>query len=195
MYRHPTFYAIPDDVAAHMTEIPTTHATRRSPTSPKINGGRSAPDSTDPLCWCRHSRPRRHRRPTTSPPTARCSVTTRSIASHRLQQWVSARPELEEEAALANIALDLLGQARFLLARAGTVDGSGRTEDDYAFLRAPAAVPATCALRRDRRQRLRFAHARGCSCSAWRLAAAAGSATGISGPGAGRHRGQGRERD
>jgi len=60
------------------------------------------------------------------------------LMSHRLQQWVGHAPELEEEAALANIALDLLGQARFLLARAGTVDGSGRTEDDYAFLRGPA---------------------------------------------------------
>jgi len=60
------------------------------------------------------------------------------LMSHRLQQWVGHAPELEEEAALANIALDLLGQTRFLLARAGTVDGSGRTEDDYAFLRGPA---------------------------------------------------------
>jgi ring-1,2-phenylacetyl-CoA epoxidase subunit PaaC len=60
------------------------------------------------------------------------------LLSHRLQQWVAHAPELEEEAALANIALDLLGQARFLLARAGTVDGSGRTEDDYAFQRGPA---------------------------------------------------------
>ena len=60
------------------------------------------------------------------------------LMSHRLQQWVAHAPELEEEAALANIALDLLGQARFLLARAGTVDGSGRTEDDYAFQRGPA---------------------------------------------------------
>ena len=59
------------------------------------------------------------------------------LMSHRLQQWVAHAPELEEEAALANIALDLLGQARFLLARAGTVDGSGRTEDDYAFQRGP----------------------------------------------------------
>ncbi len=57
------------------------------------------------------------------------------IMSHRLQQWLARAPELEEETALANIALDLLGQARLLLARAGAADGSGRTEDDYAFLR------------------------------------------------------------
>jgi len=55
------------------------------------------------------------------------------IMSHRLQQWLARAPELEEETALANIALDLLGQARLLLTRAGTADGSKRTEDDYAF--------------------------------------------------------------
>jgi ring-1,2-phenylacetyl-CoA epoxidase subunit PaaC len=58
------------------------------------------------------------------------------IMSHRLQQWLARAPELEEETALANIALDLLGQARLLFARAGTADGSKRTEDDYAFFRS-----------------------------------------------------------
>ena len=55
------------------------------------------------------------------------------IYSHRLQQWVTRLPELEEETALANIGLDLLGQARMLLARAGTI--LGRTEDELAFFR------------------------------------------------------------
>jgi len=55
------------------------------------------------------------------------------IMSHRLQQWLARAPELEEETALANIALDLLGQARLLLSRAGAADGTGRGEDDYAF--------------------------------------------------------------
>jgi len=55
------------------------------------------------------------------------------IYSHRLQQWVSRLPELEEETAVANIALDLLGQARLLLARAGGI--TGRTEDQLAFFR------------------------------------------------------------
>src|ERR1700689_4604277 len=55
------------------------------------------------------------------------------IYSHRLQQWVTRMPELEEETAIANIALDLLGQARMLLTRAGTI--LGRTEDDLAFQR------------------------------------------------------------
>jgi ring-1,2-phenylacetyl-CoA epoxidase subunit PaaC len=57
------------------------------------------------------------------------------IYSHRLQQWMTRLPELEEETALANIALDLLGQARLLLARAGQAEDSGRQEDDLAFFR------------------------------------------------------------
>ncbi len=63
------------------------------------------------------------------------------IYSHRLQQWMTRLPELEEETALANIALDLLGQARMLLARAGQAEGAadaegrGRSEDELAFFR------------------------------------------------------------
>ena len=58
------------------------------------------------------------------------------IYSHRLQQWLTRMPELEEETALANIALDLLGQARMLLARAAKADPSlGGDEDALAFLR------------------------------------------------------------
>ena len=57
------------------------------------------------------------------------------VYSHRLQQWMTRMPELEEETALANIALDLLGQARMLLARAGLAEGEGRQEDQLAFFR------------------------------------------------------------
>ncbi|AYY14914.1 phenylacetate-CoA oxygenase subunit PaaI [Actinobacteria bacterium YIM 96077] len=57
------------------------------------------------------------------------------IMSHRLQQWCTWLPELEEEVAVANIALDLLGQARLLLTRAGAADGGGHGEDYYAFFR------------------------------------------------------------
>jgi ring-1,2-phenylacetyl-CoA epoxidase subunit PaaC len=57
------------------------------------------------------------------------------VYSHRLQQWMTRMPELEEETALANIALDLLGQARMLLARAGQAEGRGRDEDRLAFFR------------------------------------------------------------
>src|SRR6201992_4095554 len=55
------------------------------------------------------------------------------IYRHPLQQWVARLPELEEETAVANIALDLLGQARLLLARAGGI--VGRSEDQLAFFR------------------------------------------------------------
>ncbi|MGH8892212.1 MAG: 1,2-phenylacetyl-CoA epoxidase subunit PaaC [Actinomycetes bacterium] len=57
------------------------------------------------------------------------------VLSQRLGWWISRAPQLEEDVALGNIALDLLGQARTLLAYAGEVEGAGRTEDDLAFLR------------------------------------------------------------
>ncbi|MCX5243500.1 phenylacetate-CoA oxygenase subunit PaaC [Streptomyces prunicolor] len=57
------------------------------------------------------------------------------VSAQRLAQWCTAAPELEEEVALANIGLDLLGQARLLYARAGQVDGTGRGEDAYAYFR------------------------------------------------------------
>ncbi|SDS67772.1 ring-1,2-phenylacetyl-CoA epoxidase subunit PaaC [Nocardioides scoriae] len=46
------------------------------------------------------------------------------VLSHRLSQWASNAPDLEEDIALANVALDLLGQARLLLARAAAADAS-----------------------------------------------------------------------
>ena len=57
------------------------------------------------------------------------------VMSHRLQQWCTNAPTLEDEVALANIALDLLGQARLLLTRAGAADRSGRSEDHFAYFR------------------------------------------------------------
>lgn len=57
------------------------------------------------------------------------------ILSHRLSEWCAHAPELEEDVALANLALDLLGQARTLLTYAGSLEGRGRSEDDLAFLR------------------------------------------------------------
>jgi ring-1,2-phenylacetyl-CoA epoxidase subunit PaaC len=57
------------------------------------------------------------------------------VLAQRLTEWVTNAPELEEEVALANIALDLLGQARVLLARAGHVEAAGRDEDALAYLR------------------------------------------------------------
>jgi ring-1,2-phenylacetyl-CoA epoxidase subunit PaaC len=57
------------------------------------------------------------------------------ILSHRLAEWSSRAPALEEDIALTNIGLDLLGQARSLLTYAGEVEGAGRSEDDLAYLR------------------------------------------------------------
>jgi ring-1,2-phenylacetyl-CoA epoxidase subunit PaaC len=57
------------------------------------------------------------------------------ILGQRLGEWVGHSPALEEDLGLANIALDLIGQARLLLTYAGEVEGRGRGEDDIAFLR------------------------------------------------------------
>ena len=57
------------------------------------------------------------------------------VLAQRLGGWIARAPQLEEDVALANIALDLLGQARALLTYAGEVEGAGRTEDDLAYLR------------------------------------------------------------
>ncbi len=60
------------------------------------------------------------------------------VLGHRLSEWCGHAPMLEEDMALANIALDLLGQARALYAYAGVVEGAGHDEDAYAYLRDPA---------------------------------------------------------
>ena len=57
------------------------------------------------------------------------------IHGHRLSEWTGHAPTLEEELALANIALDLIGQARALYQAAGAL--CGRTEDELAYLRDP----------------------------------------------------------
>ena len=60
------------------------------------------------------------------------------VYSHRLQEWMTRMPELEEETAIANVALDLLGQARMLLTRAVKADPSFGDEDRLAFFREAA---------------------------------------------------------
>lgn len=59
----------------------------------------------------------------------------RLILSHRLGEWSSRAPDLEEDIALTNIGLDLLGHARALYQYAAEVEGEGRSEDDLAFHR------------------------------------------------------------
>jgi ring-1,2-phenylacetyl-CoA epoxidase subunit PaaC len=60
---------------------------------------------------------------------------TALVLGHRLSEWTGRAPMLEEELALANVALDLIGQARSLYAHAAELEGKGRTEDDLAYLR------------------------------------------------------------
>jgi len=57
------------------------------------------------------------------------------ILAQRLGEWITRAPQIEEDIALGNIALDLLGQARTLLSYAGEIEGAGRDEDDLAYLR------------------------------------------------------------
>ena len=61
------------------------------------------------------------------------------INGHRLSEWCGHAPVLEEELALANLALDLIGQARALYAYAAEVEGKGRDEDALAYLRDVAS--------------------------------------------------------
>jgi ring-1,2-phenylacetyl-CoA epoxidase subunit PaaC len=57
------------------------------------------------------------------------------VLGQRLGEWIGHAPAIEEDLGLANTALDLIGQARLLLASAGEIEGRGRSEDDLAFLR------------------------------------------------------------
>jgi ring-1,2-phenylacetyl-CoA epoxidase subunit PaaC len=59
----------------------------------------------------------------------------RLVLGHRLSEWCGHGPILEEDIALSNVALDLLGQATMFLRLAGLVEGKGRDEDALAYLR------------------------------------------------------------
>lgn len=103
------------------------------------------------------------------------------IAAQRLAELCTRAPELEEEMALANIGLDLLGQARLLYARAGRVDGSGRTEDGYAYFR-DAAEFRNVRLAELPNGDFAFCVARLLAFSSWRLAVFTRLAQDTSGP-------------
>jgi ring-1,2-phenylacetyl-CoA epoxidase subunit PaaC len=60
---------------------------------------------------------------------------TALILGQRISEWTGHAPVLEEDIALANMALDLIGQCRAVLAHAGAVEGAGHDEDQLAFLR------------------------------------------------------------
>ena len=57
------------------------------------------------------------------------------VLGHRLSEWVGHAPTLEEEMALANLGLDLIGQARALYTHAAALEGAGHDEDGLAYLR------------------------------------------------------------
>lgn len=57
------------------------------------------------------------------------------VLGHRLSEWCGHGPMLEEDLALANMALDCIGQARHFYTYAGALEGKGRSEDDLAYLR------------------------------------------------------------
>ena len=124
------------------------------------------------------------------------------VLAQRLTQWATNAPELEEEVALANIALDLLGQARLLLARAGSTGVLGRSrtlagdtipdEDALAFFRDPdefRCAALVTAPNGDFAQTI----VRLLAASSWRLARVH-PAPRVPRPGAGRDRRQGRQR-
>jgi ring-1,2-phenylacetyl-CoA epoxidase subunit PaaC len=60
---------------------------------------------------------------------------TNLVLAQRLGEWAGHAPALEEDLGVANVSLDLLGQARLLLAHAAGLEGRGRGEDDLAYLR------------------------------------------------------------
>jgi ring-1,2-phenylacetyl-CoA epoxidase subunit PaaC len=57
------------------------------------------------------------------------------VMAQRMGEWIASAPQLEEDVALGNIALDLLGQARALLDHAGSLQDPPRSEDDLAYFR------------------------------------------------------------
>src|SRR3954447_14436346 len=144
-----------------------THATSTPGARRASRSGWSPPGPSPPAARTRRtaSSTRPATRPTGTRPSTRCPVTSTSegtavagyvlaladdalIASHRLTEWVARAPELEEDVALANIALDLLGQARLLLQHAGSLHQPACTEDDLAYLRDERAFRNVCLVER-----------------------------------------------
>ena len=98
---------------------------------------------------------RRRRAPVTADRAARSSASTVDVAytlrladdalvyAQRMGEWIAAAPQLEEDVALANIALDLLGQARSLLTYAGELEGAGRGRGRPRLPPRRARLPST----------------------------------------------------
>lgn len=71
------------------------------------------------------------------------------VSAQRMGWWISRAPQIEEDVALANIGLDQLGQARNLLAYAGTIESAGRDEDDLAYFRDEREFRNVCLVERE----------------------------------------------
>jgi ring-1,2-phenylacetyl-CoA epoxidase subunit PaaC len=105
-------------------------------------GGREAPnaDSGAPVAtaWVAGARPTTATSGITDHPVFEYLLRLaddRLVLGHRLSEWCGHGPILEEDIALANIALDLIGQASALLELAGEIEGKGRSEDTLAYFR------------------------------------------------------------
>lgn len=77
------------------------------------------------------------------------------ILGHRLSQWCGHAPMLEEDLSMPNMALDLIGQSRNLYTYAAQLEGLGRTEDDFAYLRSDRQYTNCLLVERDNKD---FAH-------------------------------------
>lgn len=100
------------------------------------------------------------------------------VHAQRLAEWIAHGPEVEEEIALANIALDLIGQTRMLYVRAAAADpgvldglptGSVAAEDALAYFRGPEAFRNVCLTELPRGD-FAFTVVRLFALSSWRLA-------------------------
>lgn len=77
------------------------------------------------------------------------------VLGHRVSEWCGHAPMLEEDLAMPNMALDLIGTARTLYDHAATLEGEGRSEDDMAYLRDERAYRNCLLVERPNRD---FAH-------------------------------------
>ena len=93
---------------------------------------------------------------------------TSLVLGQRLAEWVGHAPALEEDLGLANLSLDLVGQARLLLGYAGELEGQGRDEDALAFLR-DAPEFANVALAEQPNGDFGYTIVRQCLLDAWQL--------------------------
>ena len=108
------------------------------PDEPEFGAGSDAPAQVNPVS----ERAARIVRTATSGLAANAHVEyllrlsdDRLVLGHRLSEWCGHAPILEEDIALANIALDVIGQAALLLEHAGALEGAGRSADQLAYLR------------------------------------------------------------